>query len=95
MLLQLKRTWPTGRFQRVARDGDGQPVAHFKWEKGSVVDVPDEHLESVLNDIGNSLIEVTLDDKGRPRPVKASDAEAPEDPPARRRGRRSERLQEA
>jgi hypothetical protein len=90
MLLQLKRTWPGGRFQRFSRDKNGKPIEHFKWTSGTVVEVPDAHLECVLNDIGNSLIEVVLDEKGRARPVGAEPvAEKP------KKRRRSESLVEA
>jgi hypothetical protein len=88
-LLQLKKNW-LGPFRRSVRDEDGNQVELLKWTPGQVVDVTDEQLEFVLNDIGLSLIEVELDDKGRPRPVGAEPvAEKP------KKRRRSESLVEA
>lgn len=76
MLFMLKQNWP-GEFQRTIRDAKGKPVKVIKFTAGEPVDVTDkDEIKMLEKDVGHALQKVTLDEKGRPRPLSADEIEA-------------------
>lgn len=65
----MLRPGRVGPFRRCVRDGDGKPKRALVFEAGKPQEVKPRDLPVVAADIGKALVEVRLDDKGRPRPI--------------------------
>lgn len=70
MLVMLKKSWP-GNFRRTIRDSKGKERRVIEFHPGDPVDVSRQEYEFLVanGDLDSALQEVSLDGKGRARPV--------------------------
>ena len=71
MFVMLRGSWP-GIFRRAVRDGSGAVTSVLEFSPGTVYELLDDNLEACAGDIGLALVEVVLDDRGRPREAAGS-----------------------